>query len=88
MTDEEIIRLGIGAEQILASEAFRVALDDLEKFQIECWADGKFKTSNEREEAYGLVRGARTFRSKLVAMIENMKLSKAQAERRVELRGR
>jgi len=88
MTDEEIIRLGNGAEQMLASEAFRVAMADLEQFNIESWANGQFKTPQEREEAYALVRGARTFRSKLEAMLANMKLSKAQAERRAELRAR
>jgi hypothetical protein len=86
MTDDEIIRLGHSAENILASEAFKVAMEDVEKFNIECWANGQFKTPQEREEAYGLVRGARTFKGKLEAMLANMKLSKAQAERRVELR--
>jgi hypothetical protein len=86
MTDEDIIRIGYAAEQILASEAFTIAMEDIERFNIECWADGKFKTSQEREEAYALVRGARTFRAKLNAMLDAMKLSKAQAERRVELR--
>lgn len=86
MTDDDIIRLGIGAEQILTSEAFKVAMEDIDRFNLECWADGKFKTSQEREEAYALVRGARTFRAKLTAMLDAMKLSKAQAERRIELR--
>jgi hypothetical protein len=86
MKDEEIIRLGYSAEAILTSEAFKVVMEDLERFQIECWANGQFKTSEEREEAYGLVRGARTFKSRLEGMLMNMKLSKEKAERRVELR--
>lgn len=88
MTDDDIIRLGYSAEQVLTAEAFRIALDDIERFNIECWANGKYKTPQEREEAYALVRGARTFRDKLTAMLDAMKLSKAQAERRSELHRR
>ena len=85
MNDEEIIRLGNSAELILTSEAYQMIVEDLERYQIECWASGSFKTPQEREESYFLVRGSRTFKSKLEAMLANMKLSKAQAERRIEL---
>lgn len=86
MTEDDIIRLGNSAEQTLASDAFNTAMKELDAAQIESWANGQFKTPQEREEAYALIRGARMFRSRLVAMLENAKLSKAQAERRIELR--
>lgn len=86
MNDDDIVRLGQSAELILASEAYRIVTEDLEKFQIDCWANGNFKTQQDREDAYHLVRGARLFKGKLEAMLSNMKLSKAQAERRLELR--
>jgi hypothetical protein len=85
MTEDDIIRIGFSADQVLASEAFQLAMQELEKTQIENWANGVFKTPHEREEAYGLVRGARTFKSRLEAMLASMKLSKAQAERRTDL---
>ncbi len=68
------------------SEAFMVAMSDLEKYSIECWANGELKTPQEREEAYGLVRGARTFKGRLEAMLMNMKLSKEKVEKRFDKR--
>jgi len=86
MTEDEIIRLGMSAEGVLSSEAYNVAMKELEAALVEKWANGEITTSQEREEAYGLVRGARTFRARLEAMLGNMKISKAQAEQRIHLR--
>jgi len=70
------------AQSILTSDAYKKAMDQLETYTIEMWANGQFKTPGEREEAYGLVRGARTFRARLNGLLEDAKLSKAQAETR------
>lgn len=70
------------AHNILTSDAYKKAMDELETYTIEMWANGQFKTPAEREEAYGLVRGARTFRARLNGLLEDAKLSKAQAETR------
>lgn len=86
MTKDEIIRLGMSAESVLSSEAYIVAIKEIEADLIEKWANGEIATSQEREEAYSLVRGARTFRARLEAMLGNMKISKAQAEQRIDLR--
>jgi hypothetical protein len=83
--EEDIYRLARQADNILTSEAFQKAMSELEAQTIEQWANGQFKTAQEREEAYGLVRGARTFKNKFVAIIESMKLTKAQAEQREKL---
>ena len=82
MTDTDAIRLGISAEAVLDNPAFQQAMDDIEAQTIEQWASGNFKTAQEREDAYSLVRGARTFKSRLIGMLENAKLTKAQAEQR------
>ena len=73
------------AQSILTSDAFKIAMDKLEAYTIEMWANGSFKTPQEREEAYGLVRGARTFRARLTGLLEDAKLSKAQAETRAKI---
>lgn len=83
--DEDIHRLARQAENILTSDAYKIAMEQLEASTIEAWANGQFKTPSEREEAYGLVRGARMFKIRLTALIESMKVSKAQAERRDQL---
>lgn len=83
---DEITRLGNEAEYILSSDAFNLAMDQLDKGIVEMWAAGSFKTTEEREEAFNRVRGARMFKDRLVSLIESKKLSKAQAERRVKLR--
>ena len=83
--DEDIERLARQADNILTSDAFKKAMDQLETQTIELWANGQFKSPAEREEAYGLVRGARTFKIKLVGIIESMKLTKAQTEQREKL---
>lgn len=75
-------QLGRQAQTILQSEAFKIAMDKMDAYTIEQWANGNFKTPQEREEAYGLVRGARTFRARLIGLLEDAKLSKAQAETR------
>jgi|DEB19_MinimDraft_3_1074340.scaffolds.fasta_scaffold102650_2 hypothetical protein len=83
--EEDIHRLARQADNILTSDAFKIAMDELEAQTIEMWANGVFKTPADREEAYGLVRGARVFKMRLTAIIENMKLTKAQAEARDRL---
>lgn len=83
---DDITRLGNEAEYILSSEAFRKAMGELDETVTEMWAAGLFKTPEEREDAYNRVRGARMFKERLNSLIESMKLSKAQAERRVKLR--
>lgn len=83
--EDDVYRLARQADNILTSEAFQKAMDQLETHTIEQWANGQFKTPAEREEAYGLVRGARTFKNKLLGIIESMKLTKAQVEQREKL---
>lgn len=83
--EDDVYRLARQADNILTSEAFQKAMDQLETQTIEQWANGQFKTPAEREEAYGLVRGARTFKNKLLGIIESMKLTKAQVEQREKL---
>ena len=83
--EDDVYRLARQADNILTSEAFQKAMDQLETHTIEQWANGQFKTPAEREEAYGLVRGARTFKNKLLGIIESMKLTKAQVEQREKM---
>lgn len=78
-------QIGRQAQHILTSQAFAMAMEQLESDTIEAWANGQFRTPAEREEAYGLVRGARMFKVRLTSLIENMKVSKAQAERREQV---
>jgi hypothetical protein len=81
MNDDEIIRLGRSAETVLNSEAFSKALDEIETHKIRMWADGIYKTPQEREEAYALIRGAKEFRSALNMMLDRMKISRDKVER-------
>jgi cystathionine beta-lyase/cystathionine gamma-synthase len=78
--------LGLAAEAVLDNVAFKEAMDEIEAQTIELWANGAFKSPAEREEAFALVRGARTLKQRLRAKLEAAKLNKAQAERRAELR--
>lgn len=90
MTQEELLRLGAEAEYILNTGAFQLAIEQLDKQLIEAWAAGAFASPEEREEAFSRVRGARLFKESLLAMVTNMKVEKANAERRgrrAELRG-
>lgn len=83
--DLDADQLARQAQSILTSEAFKMAMEKMDAYTIEMWANGNFKTPQEREEAYGLVRGARTFRARLIGLLEDAKLSKAQAETREKL---
>lgn len=83
--EDDVYRLARQADNILTSEAFQKAMDQLETHTIEQWANGQFKTPADREEAYGLVRGARVFKNKLLGIIESMKLTKAQVEQREKM---
>jgi hypothetical protein len=78
---DDAIRIGNDAEYIQNSEAFQLAMSELEKGIVDAWAAGQFKTAEEREEAFNRVRGARMFRDRFNGLIENMKIKKAQAER-------
>ena len=86
MSDIDVETLGRAAEQVLENVAFKEAMEEIEAQTIELWANGAFKSPAEREEAFALVRGARTLKQRLRAKLEAAKLSKAQAERRAELR--
>jgi len=83
---EDINRIGLEAQNFLASDAFRLAMAELEARPMEMWASGLLKTDEERREAYYQVRAARLFRERLTALFENMKLHHAQVERRDKLR--
>lgn len=83
--DLDADQLARQAQSILTSEAFKMAMEKMDAYTIEMWANGNFKTPQEREEAYGLVRGARTFRARLIGLLEDAKLSKAQSEMREKL---
>lgn len=85
MSDLDADQLARQAQSILSSDAYKIAMDKIEAYTIEMWANGSFKTPQEREEAYGLVRGARTFRARLNGLLEDAKLSKAQADTRDRL---
>lgn len=86
MSDIDVMTLGNAAEAVLDNVAFKEAMEEIEAQTIELWANGAFKSPAEREEAFALVRGARTLKQRLRAKLEAAKLSKAQAERRAELR--
>lgn len=83
--EDDVIRLGRQAENILTSDAFKKAMEQLEAWTIEQWANGQFKTPEEREEAFHQVRGARMFKVRLTSLVESMTVSKAQAERREQI---
>lgn len=82
----DITRLGQEAEYILSSEAYQQASEALEKSFLAAWSDGQFATVEQREEAFHRVRAARFFRDSLTAMLNGMKLSKAQAADREKRR--
>jgi hypothetical protein len=79
---EDPISLGAQAQAVMDNPAFQKAIAELETATIEMWAQGIFKTSQEREDAYSLVRGARSFKMRLIRLLEDAKLTKAQAEQR------
>jgi hypothetical protein len=82
---EDVNRIGLEAKNFLLSDAFRIAMDELERRPMESWASGILKTEDERRDAYYQVRAARMFRERLTALFENMKLHQAQVERREKL---
>ena len=86
MSNIDVQTLGNAAEAVLDNVAFKEAMEEIEAQTIELWANGAFKSPDEREQAFALVRGARTLKQRLRAKLEAAKLNKAQAERRAELR--
>jgi hypothetical protein len=85
VTDIDIEQIARQAQNILTSDAYKIAMEQLETATIEAWANGQYRTPAEREEAFHLVRGARMFKVRLTALIEDMQVSKAQAVRREKL---
>lgn len=79
-TTEDIIRLGREAEYIQNSEAYRRAIHALDDNLMRSWADGQFKTPDEREDAFNRLRGARVFRDLLNSMVDGMKVAKDRLE--------
>lgn len=81
---DEAIRLGTEAEYILSSEAYAKVMAELDKGLIDLWSSGQFKTTEEREDVFNRVRGARMFRDRMNSLIDNMRMNKAKAERAVK----
>lgn len=86
MSGNDISRLGQEAEYILSTEAYKQAVDALERGVMEAWAAGHFTTTEQREEAFNRVRASRFFRESLTALVNNMKVSKVQADDRAKRR--
>ncbi len=78
---DEAIRMGTEAEFILSSEAYAKVMAELDKGLVDLWSSGQFKTPEEREDAFNRVRGARMFRDRMNALVDNMRMNKAKAER-------
>lgn len=81
---DEALRMGVEAEYILSSEAYRKVMAELDKGLVDLWSSGQFKTIEEREDAFNRVRGARMFRDRMNALVDNMRMNKAKAERAVK----
>jgi hypothetical protein len=78
---DETVRLGTEAEYILSTDAYRKAMEELDKGLMLSWAEGAFKTPEEREDCFNRIRGARMFRDRMNSMIDNMKVAKARVDR-------
>ena len=87
---EDALRLGHDAESVMNSEAFKLAMEELEVGLTASWANGQFKDTAEREDAFYRVQAARAFRLALISLLDKRKVAKDRIERdnkRAEMRG-
>jgi adenylosuccinate synthase len=80
MNDEQV-RKGRKAEQLLQDEVFAAALEKLENEQLWVFKGSKPEEADKREQAYAMIKAIELFKTEVTKMVDNGKLAQRAIER-------
>ena len=81
MTDEEEVRKGRRAQQILEDETLVAALSKLESDQVWLFKQTRADESAKREQCWSMLKASEALRTELTKMIDNGKVAQRAIER-------
>ena len=81
MTDEEAVRKGRKAQQVLEDEALVSALGKLENDQLWLFKDTRAEETAKREQCWSMLKAIEGLRTELTKVIDNGKVAQRAIER-------
>ncbi len=81
MTDEEAVRKGRKAQQLLEDETLSAALAKLENDQIWVFKSTRAEESAKREQCWSMLKAIENLRLELTKVIDNGKVAQRAIER-------
>lgn len=81
MTDEELVRKGRKAQQLLEDETLAAALTKLENDQVWLFKSTRAEETAKREQCWSMLRAIENLKTELTKVIDNGKVAQRAIER-------
>ncbi len=81
MTDEELVRKGRKAQQLLEDETLAAALTKLENDQVWLFKSTRAEEAAKREQCWSMLRAIENLKTELTKVIDNGKVAQRAIER-------
>lgn len=79
--NEDFVRKGRKAEQLLQDEVFAAALEKLENDQLWIFKGSKPEETDKREQSYAMIKAIELFRLEVTKMVDNGKIAQRAIDR-------
>jgi signal transduction protein with GAF and PtsI domain len=81
MTDDEVVRKGRKAQQLLEDETLAAALEKLESDQVWVFKSTRAEDTAKREQCWSMLKAIENLRLELTKVIDNGKVAQRAIER-------
>lgn len=81
MTDEELVRKGRKAQQLMEDETLAAALTKLENDQVWLFKSTRAEETSKREQCWSMLRAIENLKTELTKVIDNGKVAQRAIER-------
>jgi hypothetical protein len=81
MTDEELVRKGRKAQQLMEDETLAAALTKLENDQVWLFKSTRAEETAKREQCWSMLRAIENLKTELTKVIDNGKVAQRAIER-------
>lgn len=81
MTDEELVRKGRKAQQLMEDETLSAALTKLENDQVWLFKSTRAEETAKREQCWSMLRAIENLKTELTKVIDNGKVAQRAIER-------
>lgn len=80
MSQDEDIRLGTRAQQLLGDEVLSLAFANIETSQLEAWRNSPARDTEGRETIWLMMKQIDVIKAELIRMVENGKLAQVSVD--------